>query len=111
VTKSSLTSYELACLRDKAINSMVTGEEARHLALWIGELMTAHAEALATIARVDALHQPRQALEILRCHAHRGTSTREDCPDCTTRPITVCSNITCCGWPCAAHLAIHPEEP
>jgi hypothetical protein len=76
-----------------------------------GELRRMLGEAQATIARVDALHQPRPARQWKPCQLHTGARVPDldACPDCTSTPITVCSRITCCGWPCDEHLALHNE--
>lgn len=70
----------------------------------------------AALARVDALHQPRDVREIRPCERHRGPRVAqlqhvvEECPDCSTGSVKMCINITCCYWPCLDHLELHDES-
>jgi hypothetical protein len=74
-------------------------------------------QAEATIARIDALHQPKVITEIRYCDHHMAEArTRavkpaewQACADCTSRPVVACSEIRCCVWPCEPHLILHGE--
>lgn len=61
--------------------------------------------AEATVARVKALHQPRPGKQIKPCEKH-GRFFDSLCVDCRSEPITVCSSITCCDWPCRTWEAL-----
>lgn len=69
----------------------------------------------ARIARVDALHQPKQTGNWLSCAVHSARSPDPDCPRCAKAPIRTCSNQACKQpgaqgtWPCETHLALHDE--
>lgn len=86
--------------------------EAEH---WVG----LYADAKLAVERVDALHQPKSITEWTGlCPAHNNlrllpSRQREirECPDCSSREVLACSDITCCGWPCRDHLALHDETP
>ncbi len=78
-----------------------------HLADWARELIEALDAERAALDRVRAIHHPKTATEITPCVDHRFPSrVQPDCPNCERTPITVCSNLTCCGWPCPTIAAI-----
>lgn len=65
----------------------------------------------AAVERLKARHQPRPATQLIRCEGHSKSWSGnhemfKDCPDCREEEIQVCSNITCCGWPCNDFLAL-----
>lgn len=76
-----------------------------------GEAEAELASAQARIHRLDALHQPRTATEWRPCkdHIRELLAIQKRCGMCADRPTVVCSSITCCNWPCDAHLALHGE--
>ncbi len=69
------------------------------------------------VARVDARHRPTETKLATLCTGHNSmASVRSvpfaevaECRGCQTTPALACSNITCCYWPCADHLALHGE--
>lgn len=68
--------------------------------------------AEATIARVDARHQPQRSVWYQPCAAHHVVSHGSvvaDCPNCRKTPQVECVNPWCDGWPCSEHLALHDE--
>lgn len=73
-------------------------------------------QAEAAVERLKARHQPRTATQLIRCERHSKSWSGnhemfKDCPDCREEQIQVCSNITCCGWPCDDFLALdQPTE-
>lgn len=63
-------------------------------------------------ARADQLHRPVPAVVYTPCgfgHMSARPNVMDECPACTSKPGVNCSNITCCGWPCGVHLALHDE--
>ncbi|MDH2424783.1 hypothetical protein [Sphaerisporangium sp. TRM90804] len=68
--------------------------------------------AEATVARVDAAHQPRQATWYRRCPAHLGQvpwEVMDACPDCVKTYDVECSSFHCLGWPCHVHTLLWGE--
>jgi hypothetical protein len=75
----------------------------------------------AAIEKLSARHQPKQAKQWIRCDRHADMPMRDSrqflmCTKCRTEPVTVCSNLTCCEWPCDDRRAIEslmaaPESP
>lgn len=95
----------VTCMEAAEVCAAVTNDEAERLRR---ELETAQ----ATIARVDALHQPHSVWLLQPCDRHQGPEWRRDiakCPSCSRGKQTTCSNISCESWPCADHLALHDE--
>ncbi len=69
-------------------------------------------KAEATIARVDALHQPERSIWYQPCpdHAeHRERHIMDACPTCRKTPDVACASFYCSGWPCHVHVALHDE--
>ncbi len=76
------------------------------------ERLAAENERLgAAFDRIDSAHQPTTVEEWTPCPDHRTTLVpgMKNCPMCAHRPARVCSNTTCCGWPCRDHLALWGE--
>lgn len=75
------------------------------------EFQQAHvgrAKAEAAIERVRALHQPKSVRHVRPCDSHR---PQEVCSSCEVYEAEICSNVTCCGYPCPTIAALdQPEE-
>jgi len=77
------------------------------------EMFSRALSAEARIARLRARHQPKSVVKLTPCKAHMppdGPSLAPinvmGCTDCTKEVTTICSNITCCDWPCKDMIAL-----
>jgi hypothetical protein len=61
----------------------------------------------AALDALSARHQPKTAFNIKPCRDHLGfIGPHPTCRRCIHTTIQVCSNLTCCTWPCEDRKAI-----
>jgi hypothetical protein len=78
----------------------------------VAELLSRAETAEAGNERLRARHQPRPATQLIRCVPHSkawsgNLEHLQDCPDCRVEATQVCSNMTCCTWPCEDRRALN----
>lgn len=96
----------------KAMGLVVVDAEELHLSEERGNHFAEQLrDARAAFERIDFAHQPKTITEWTPCKDHTSTLVPGlmSCPMCAKRPVVACSNVTCCGWPCAVHLSLYDE--
>ena len=94
-----------------ATESVRQAGEIGDLKRWLAEAEGERDALAAAVETLSARHQPKQATQWIRCNRHvKALSTDVAlflrCTNCRKEPVTVCSNITCCEWPCEDRRAL-----
>lgn len=83
---------------------------AQALAAELDEVVAERDALKAAIEELSARHQPKTAQSAQSCGEHGSLKgafwIAGDCPNCRVTTTTVCSNLTCCEYPCEDRRAI-----